>query len=962
MKINGEEHSDLCVGIDLGTTNSVLAAINVKPNGDIVSKVVDLPRAAEAYVTASGEPKYSSKKEPTLPSCVFYDAARKYETVVGNFAKTMYSSRPDFVAKSIKSQMGEETVRGLADGIPDKTPAEVSARILRHMLQAAEKIYRTSIKDAVITVPANFDSVMCKATYDAAELAGITVRNQDGSERPVLLSEPNAVIWDFINQVKNGEISGHIIDLSSPKDVMVFDLGGGTLDITLHHISRKEDNAEILKVDEIATNRYTLLGGDDFDNAIARRMYERYAAKNQRSPDAAARIARARDAVMSQLRGYAEGLKLDLSSRHSTDYVTSSGWDDDEEDEAFDIGGNIAVTGYAYDDRFSTQEIEEILRPFMGEGLSFEDYKRMDSLAGGGNSRNIIFPILDVLGKAAKKLGSKDVNVDAVILNGGMTKFYMVVDRLRDFFGFEPVSALDPDQAVARGAAVYHYYLHKYEALREDMRRVGLPASAQGSALVEEAEKQPEAPGGKDAIPVEWGKSILNDSLYLGMKSGVSEEIVPTGAELPYSSAVRTGFRLSAGADHIAVPIQRREYGGLYRTIASGKLSFRKAYKDDVYVAFSIQMSASKIITMKAWTSEDPQGTRKIEEGVTEIAVNIPRSGATGKQRIRPPLGASLNPVEEMHRMRQLCDNFMKTYGPRQSKIAKEINGIVASICAAANKADFAFPLLKSISATANPHLKMRSLTIARRICREWPEEARGRLAKICLDCLKNELHGVSWSMAETTPIKEEAIRVLAFCGAAEDMDRLEKLHDLPKLRASLTFAHSRTGTQTEWLLQALTEDVRALQRRPYRGDGGRILLPVPQPARHGARKHRQGRGGPAAPGRGVLRADEHERDHRLRAGDGGRLRQEAGRASGQEDGGAGGGRALRGRIRLRRQLPHELRPGRQHRAEADRGRGAGRGGGKVPARAAGTRLGPARGKAKKRRPSVNGGPPNCFP
>ena len=73
MIINNEEHSDLCVGIDLGTTNSVLATINLKPNGDIVSKVVDLPRAVDLYNSASGQARLSSQKKPLLPSCIYYN-------------------------------------------------------------------------------------------------------------------------------------------------------------------------------------------------------------------------------------------------------------------------------------------------------------------------------------------------------------------------------------------------------------------------------------------------------------------------------------------------------------------------------------------------------------------------------------------------------------------------------------------------------------------------------------------------------------------------------------------------------------------------------------------------------------------------------------------------------------------------------------------------------------------------
>ena len=116
---------------------------------------------------------------------------------------------------------------------------------------------------------------MCRATVEAAELAGIKTKNQDGTDRAILLSEPNAAIYDFINQINCGEIPDTVLDLSSPKKVMVFDLGGGTLDITMHEIRRRGENLETLKVDEIATNRYTLLGGDNFDKAIAEEMYKK---------------------------------------------------------------------------------------------------------------------------------------------------------------------------------------------------------------------------------------------------------------------------------------------------------------------------------------------------------------------------------------------------------------------------------------------------------------------------------------------------------------------------------------------------------------------------------------------------------------------------------------------------------------------------------------------------------------
>ena len=146
------EHNDLCVGIDLGTTNSVLATINEKPNGDAVSKVVEISRAVDMYNAMSGDAKLTTMKKPTLPSCIYYRQEKNYEPLVGDFAKMQYPLRPHLVAKSIKSQMGSPEARGLSPDIPDKSPAQIASRILRHLLKEASRVYRCEITDAVITV------------------------------------------------------------------------------------------------------------------------------------------------------------------------------------------------------------------------------------------------------------------------------------------------------------------------------------------------------------------------------------------------------------------------------------------------------------------------------------------------------------------------------------------------------------------------------------------------------------------------------------------------------------------------------------------------------------------------------------------------------------------------------------------------------------------------------------------
>ena len=773
MLINNEEHNDLCVGIDLGTTNSVLATVNLKANGDIVSKVVDLPRAVDVYNSAAGKARLNTQKKPLLPSCVYYREEHGYEPLVGDFAKNQYALRPHLVAKSIKSQMGSAHAEGLADEIMDKTPAQVSARILQHMLREASKIYRTEIKDAVITVPANFDSVMCQATRDAAALAGIQVTNKDGSERPVLLSEPNAVIYDLINQVQNGEISNHIIDLNSEKNVLVFDLGGGTLDITMHKIKRREDCPDVLKVDEIATNRYTLLGGDDFDQAIADVMFEHYQRQYATYPEVVRKLQQEKKAIMPQLLNYAEELKLELSERQRADSDYAADDDFSWYDEKFDVGGNMGGIGYSYDDSFTQEDVEKILLPFMGQSLQFADYKKIDSLQ---DTKNIIYPILDVLQKSAAKLGD-ELKVDAVIVNGGMSKFYMVINRLREFFGLEPIVALDPDQAVARGAAVYHYYLHKYaQQMQEDMRMVGADAPALQPLPGKAAAPKAAAAAAQQRAAIEWGKNILNDSLYLGMRDGAVQELVAGGTDLPYQSDYIKGFQLLPDKAEIAIPIKRRTFGDTYQTIGNGHLKLKHGYKDGAYVAIRVLMGSNKVLSMEMLLSSDVDMHQILEQKTAEIVIggDNPDAPAT-KLKFNPPAGTKLNVHNELHGLQTLCDRKYTAKGNAQKDVINKLSQRTSSIAAAGNKAEFARPLLEMLCYTNNDELRLRLFTIARKHVAYWTEQQRQKLANECLNQLQGVLQGFPGYGLKIN-VNIQAIYTLGCCGSKEQVAKVQPL------------------------------------------------------------------------------------------------------------------------------------------------------------------------------------------
>ena len=618
---------------------------------------------------------------------------------------------------------------------------------------------------------------MCQATRDAAALAGIQVTNKDGSERPVLLSEPNAVIYDLINQVQNGEISNHIIDLNSEKNVLVFDLGGGTLDITMHKIKRREDCPDVLKVDEIATNRYTLLGGDDFDQAIADVMFEHYQKQYSTSPMVVRKLQQEKKAIMPQLLNYAEELKLELSERRQAEssYAAddSFGWDDEEDAEEFFVGGNMGGIGYAYDDSFTQEDVEKILQPFMGQSLQFADYKKIDSLQ---DTKNIIYPILDVLQKSAAKLGD-EVKVDAVIVNGGMSKFYMVINRLREFFGLEPIVALDPDQAVARGAAVYHYYLHKYaQQMQEDMRMVGADAPALQPLPGKAAAPKAAAAAVQQRAAIEWGKNILNDSLYLGMRDGAVQELVAGGTDLPYQSDYIKGFQLLPDKAEIAIPIKRRTFGDTYQTIGNGHLKLKHGYKDGAYVAIRVLMGSNKVLSMEMLLSSDVDMHQILEQKTAEIVIggDNPDAPAT-KLKFNPPAGTKLNVHNELHGLQTLCERKYTAKGNAQKDVINKLSQRTSSIAAAGNKAEFARPLLEMLCYTNNDELRLRLFTIARKHAAYWTEQQRQSLARECLNQLQGVLQGFPCYGLKIN-VNIQAIYTLGCCGSKEQVAKVQPL------------------------------------------------------------------------------------------------------------------------------------------------------------------------------------------
>ena len=712
------------VGIDLGTTNSVIAFSKVKSDARVVASPIDIERYVSSGIGLNGDVKYTKAREKTLPSCVYY---KNGEAIVGDYAREQYKKYPENVVKSVKSQMGLPKLRGVSDEIPDKTPEEVSARILSHLKKKAEIQNRTKINDVIITVPANFDAAQREATMKAAELAGFSVNNPDGSRKQILISEPNAVLYDISQKIMNGEISDTVLDLSSKKSILVFDIGGGTLDVTFHELEQEPDNPEKLNISEIATSRYTQLAGDDFDRAIAEELFKRCVAKlKEFDPAALSRVTKEKAMVMKLLTVAAEQLKIDISNSVSSD---SSGGEDDWFGGS-DFAGDEEITAEVsqgigneriYNDTVSKSEFEDMIRSFMGYDYQFSDYKNYSERTDIDRN-NIIAPILDVLEKADryyKNNGGGEMHVDAVILNGGMSKLYLIKERLNIFFGFEPITTADPDLSVANGAAIY----------------ACIYAQMNGAEAVEESDNRR-----KNLIEIV--RHIQNENLYIGLAGGAAELLIAEGRELPYSTEI-TGFKLNPGFHSVEVPIKRGVRSGEMPTIARGKITFTSNIRETTQLKIEASFDTTGLLSIKAHLISEVGVL--INTGSVELALGEEPGKIKGETvKIRPRDGAKLNAVNELHMLQQLYEGKK-----RKDKFRSRISAIIETIENCGNPEDFEEIILRDLNSNKPEWYRVSLLQIALTIGSSWSEQGKKELRKFAEKCVMNG--NVTLSSAQRT-------------------------------------------------------------------------------------------------------------------------------------------------------------------------------------------------------------------
>jgi molecular chaperone DnaK len=366
------------IGIDLGTTNSCVAVMDGTQPKVIIN----------------------TEGERTTPSIVGFSGAS--DRVIGLSAKRQAVTNPENTIYSAKRFMGVlfEDIKDEAGRVPynvvkgpdgmcmirigekNYTPQEISAQVLTKLKESAEEYLGMQVTEAVITVPAYFNDAQRQATKDAGKIAGLEVKR--------IINEPTAAALAYG------------IDQNKEQKVAVFDLGGGTFDVSILEID--ENVIEVL-----STNGDTHLGGDDVDQAIIDWMLSEF--KNETG------IELTNDAtVMQRVKAAAEKAKVELSSKPSADINLPFLTADASGPKHFQA--NLTLSTFI---RLIDSFLTKIMKP---------------------------------VELALKDAGLKASDIDEVLLVGGSTRIPVVREKVEDYFGKPPNSTVNPDEVVALGAAV----------------------------------------------------------------------------------------------------------------------------------------------------------------------------------------------------------------------------------------------------------------------------------------------------------------------------------------------------------------------------------------------------------------------------------------------------------------------------------------------------------------------------
>jgi len=426
------------LGIDLGTTESTVSVIEMETRRD---KPMEKLRTLDIY--QYNKQHQLDKNLKGLKSSIYIDRKNKV-VYTGEYAKELYSSgnMPLHTIRSIKTRIGGESMIEVpfdGNGLIDKTSSlfqssntksynmtELSATLLKSIKNSVNKQCSGGLENITITIPAGFDSDERNATIEAGKMAGF--------KQVYLLDEPTAVLLNLLNLDDSlSEISTDFFN--KPKNILVYDIGGGTLDISIAQVT---DNEGDFDVNILGRSKRMEFGGDDIDKYIASYFLKEFEKIN---PSISERTLEEQAQIVSRIVSHAQKHKEEFSKK---------------------------IEKVLDNDRRRAR-VKESVNFEIIDNLKISDLTITDALL-----KDILSPIISTNGRLTKPLNEllksfkiiKD-DIDLVVLTGGSAKFYLVSEIIGKYFQGIGIIDFTEYNAVSKGAAI-----HSFNQDNEDLKKI----------------------------------------------------------------------------------------------------------------------------------------------------------------------------------------------------------------------------------------------------------------------------------------------------------------------------------------------------------------------------------------------------------------------------------------------------------------------------------------------------------
>lgn len=537
------------LGIDLGTTNSVVSRSFVDARDNLVTEIVNI-----GQLFADNWDKY-----PSIPSMVYFSPEGR---IVGREAKAQRDQDRDHVVTNSKRFMGTNR-KWFINNEPFEAK-DIAAIILQHCKRDIDRAGNMKYDSVVITVPASFNPDQISDTIQAAKIAGF--------DNVIIKHEPTAALLSFIDEEALKQKQDRIVDFSTTKRILVFDLGGGTCDTSVIDV-QVEDNDKITFT-ERGVGRYQELGGIDFDAKLAEGLLNSFFEKNKiMSGDL---TDDQKDAMYRKLLLGAEVIKEKISA-------AISNADPSVDVETIEV---VFVIPDFYKNKplrlkLTKKDYDEYTKDlYIDKNIHFKKFEDLEK------NKNII----TVIRKTLEDYDIKPSSIDYVFMTGGMSKFLTVRQKVGEYLKKTIIMPQNPMDAVARGASIYQHYKVKQPSPTPTKVTDGISSAASG---------------GVESTAGITDHMMLAEAILLDVNEGLPRVIIPRKTFVPYSGEILGEFRTSSPSGvKLNIYAAEDEFDSSMRLQKSLEKMFRFPFRSGTPFDIKYKINENKEIEMKIFIDD----------------------------------------------------------------------------------------------------------------------------------------------------------------------------------------------------------------------------------------------------------------------------------------------------------------------------------------------------------------------